>query len=613
MRKLNRRELTRAAFAAMAAPTALQAQASSITHGPILGHVTTTEINIWGRTARPGEFRIRYGTDANRMDRLSDPVRTTFDHDNAAWAKITGLKPGTKYYFRLVAGPSNEGSAEHGGSFHTVPDSAAYRGPLNPKGLFNFRFQFGSCANQKPGNGMGPGLPAYQTMRRQLKDKVLFAVMNGDWLYEDKREFPVAEWCKQTGCPPASIPNILRIAPSMTGVWENYKFFLERGVNMAAWHKEVPSYFTPDDHEILNDVYGTATPGNNSRRAVFRDISLRAWHDYIAGSNPLATSEPTHFGKATLQAGSDVLTDAATDFTKLKFSELSNLHVHWGGQLAGVDVGKLDDAGGDPNAGVYNVVEVLDAHRLKITPAARANGESAYSIGRHSYGKFRVGNVEVYLLDTRSLRDVFDTKDPVSHGLSMIGRAQREWLMRSMKESDADFFFLASTVNLMIPHVGSPGSSGPIEGKDDAWTAFGEEREMLLKFWESLNKPVLVMTGDLHNSFAVKVTDKVWEFCSGPHNSANHPARSEGDRPPNGPFNSRGRMCDIRWSTYFRNDVPPKLRRKPVYAVAQINNVFENPDESGNKRWVAFDKPHVVIQYFDGVTGDLLYAEPVHA
>ena len=52
---------------------------------------------------------------------------------------------------------------------------------------------------------------------------------------------------------------------------------------------------------------------------------------------------------------------------------------------------------------------------------------------------------------------------------------------------------------------------------------------------------------------------------------------------------------------------------KPVYAVASINNVFENPDESGNKRWVAFDKPHVVIQYYDGVTGDLLYAEPVHA
>jgi hypothetical protein len=37
-----------------------------------------------------------------------------------------------------------------------------------------------------------------------------------------------------------------------------------------------------------------------------------------------------------------------------------------------------------------------------------------------------------------------------------------------------------------------------------------------------------------------------------------------------------------------------------------------NPRSDGSKRWVAYPKPHVVIQYFDGVTGDLLYAEPVH-
>jgi hypothetical protein len=46
--------------------------------------------------------------------------------------------------------------------------------------------------------------------------------------------------------------------------------------------------------------------------------------------------------------------------------------------------------------------------------------------------------------------------------------------------------------------------------------------------------------------------------------------------------------------------------------VAQINNVFPNPAPDGHIRWVAYPRPHVIIQYFDGVTGDLLYAEPVH-
>ncbi|MFO0341139.1 MAG: hypothetical protein ACK52Z_20585 [Acidobacteriota bacterium] len=39
---------------------------------------------------------------------------------------------------------------------------------------------------------------------------------------------------------------------------------------------------------------------------------------------------------------------------------------------------------------------------------------------------------------------------------------------------------------------------------------------------------------------------------------------------------------------------------------------FFNPAPDSRERWVAYEKPHVVIQYYDGVTGDLLHAEPVH-
>jgi hypothetical protein len=117
----------------------------------------------------------------------------------------------------------------------------------------------------------------------------------------------------------------------------------------------------------------------------------------------------------------------------------------------------------------------------------------------------------------------------------------------------------------------------------------------------------------LHNSFAAKVTDKIWEFCSGPHNSRNHPAKSEGGRPANGMFDSRGRMCEIRWSSYFQDDVPAQMRRWPNYAVATVNNVYENMDASGKTRYIAYPKPHVVIQYYHGVTGDLEYAESIHA
>jgi hypothetical protein len=434
--------------------------------------------------------------------------------------------------------------------------------------------------------------------------------MNGDWLYEDKREFTVDQWREQVRLqgPP---PRVLQLAPSLAGVWENYKYFLERGANLAAWHRVVPSYYTPDDHEILNDVYGTAEVGRRDRRTVFRDIGMQAWFDYLAGSQPAAYPQPMYVGEARMTAGSDVLVDPSANFTKLDRKQISNLHVHWGGQYAGVDEGKFPVGDGDPNAGVYELVEVLDNTRLRIRPAASASRSSVYSLGRMSFSSFRVGNVEFFLLDTRSLRDLQDTKNPNKPGISLLGKVQRDWLMESMKKSDADFFFLASSVNVTVPHEGPPGG-GVIENKDDAWTAFLDERESMIKFWDSLGKPVLIMTGDLHNSWAVKITDRVWEFASGPLGSQNHPARSEGGRPANGEFDSRGRKVDIRWSSYIRDDMPAPLRKNPYYAVAQINNVFNNPSEAGKARWVAYPRPHVVIQYFDGRTGDLVYAESVH-
>ncbi|MFL3665741.1 MAG: hypothetical protein ACJ06V_04070 [Verrucomicrobiota bacterium] len=52
--------------------------------------------------------------------------------------------------------------------------------------------------------------------------------------------------------------------------------------------------------------------------------------------------------------------------------------------------------------------------------------------------------------------------------------------------------------------------------KDDAWTVFLREREELIEFWGGLDKGVFVLTGDLHNSFAIRITDIVWEFAKRP-------------------------------------------------------------------------------------------------
>ena len=580
-----------------------------ITHGPILGRLGPHQIGIWVRTSHPGTFQVRYGLKPEKLDNLSPSATTRLEHDNTGWLLIQGLQSNTKYYYQVVASAPD---AVPRASFRTLPDPDDFRHPeLNPRGLFNFRFEFACGNNQDRGRGGGPDVPAFKTMLDQLRDKIYFAIQNGDWLYEDRRDYSSQQWLRQVQRTREQMPAVVRYAPTIVGVWENYKIYLERGKNLAAWHRQIPSFFTFDDHEILNDVWGAGSAGLRDRRAAFRDIGVQAWYDYLGWSNPVPHTQGIYFGQAQLKVGSEVLTDPRADFTRLDLSQSANLHIHWGGPTAGVNDNRLDTIGGDPNAGVYDIVEVLDKHRLRIRPAPKHDGHPSYSIGRRSYYHLRVSNSDFFVLDTRTHRQMHDVRHPDKPGLSMLGRHQKAWLREGMSSSDADFFFVVSSVNFMIPHVGGGGVRP--SNKDDAWTVFLEEREELIRFWDSLGKPVFVLTGDLHNSFAIKITDRVWEFASGPHNSGNHRVGDEGGRPPTGWFDSRGRRCQIRWSSYFLDDIPRQDLQYPLYCVVQVNNVLNNSLRPGEDRWLAFPVPQVVFQYYDGLTGELQYAEAIMA
>src|SRR6056297_326028 len=99
----------------------------------------------------------------------------------------------------------------------------------------------------------------------------------------------------------------------------------KRGVELAKWHRRVPSYFTFDDHELVNDIWGSSEAGKRHRRTVFRDIGTYAWNDYLGWANPRHSGPTLHFGKAQLTAGSDLLVDPQTDFEALPLDQMLNL------------------------------------------------------------------------------------------------------------------------------------------------------------------------------------------------------------------------------------------------------------------------------------------------
>ncbi len=86
-----------------------------------------------------------------------------------------------------------------GGSFHTLPDAEDVRDPeYNPKGLFNFSFEF-ACGNSQSAAGLGPALPAFKTMLERLPGKIDFAILNGDWIYEERGTTRPEDWLSDVG------------------------------------------------------------------------------------------------------------------------------------------------------------------------------------------------------------------------------------------------------------------------------------------------------------------------------------------------------------------------------------------------------------------------------
>ncbi len=582
-----------------------------VTHGPMLGRPGATTMSIWARTNIPGEVSVRYGTERFKQLMVSEPAMSKIENDNTVVITLTNLYPDTLYYYTLDKGLE--------GTFKTLPSGDDFADPVhNPEGLFNFQFEFVSCVNQSWVGSWGPSMPIYDTLNEQVADKVHFAILNGDWLYEEDRDFPASAWKAQVRMEPGeAVPHIVDVAPAVVGVWENYKTYMSRGRNMMEWHSNVPSFFTFDDHELLNDIYGTGETGYVNRRAVFRDTAVEAWFDYLGWANPVAHTAESRFGRARFEEGSDILYDPNADFTSMDLNDHANVMVHWGHSTDGIKSESFDFIAGDPNAGVYQIVEIVDGNRLRIEPAGRADGEAAYSVGRRSYGSFRVANCEFFMLDTRSHRSLHDVSQPDKPGATILGKQQLRWLKDSIAKSDADFFFMASSVDFMIPHVGSGGGNDKnlSVAKDDAWTVFLEEREGLIDFFEANSpKQFFMLTGDLHNSFAIKVLNNVWEFASGPGNSVNHvPADDEGNRPANGKFKYGPRECDIRWSTYVFSDMPRLERVHPHYCVVQVNNVFNSPLQRGDERWVAYPHPQVIFKYYDAFTGEFKYSESIVA
>ena len=124
----------------------------------------------------------------------------------------------------------------------------------------------------------------------------------------------------------------------------------------------------------------------------------------------------------------------------------------------------------------------------------RANG--SFGNGEHGiYSRFRVGDVEVFLLDTRYFAGTEPSPfDPDKR--SLLGADQWKWLGRGLQESTARFKILA---------CGMIWNGAVRPGKQDHWGSYPHERDVLFRFLgrEKISGVVLI-GGDVHRSRVVR-------------------------------------------------------------------------------------------------------------
>jgi len=571
---------------------------SGLTHGPMLGAPTSTSVRVWVRTKEPSPFRIVY-SESVPLDENCAAVEgaTRAGWDNTGYVDLTGLKPDTRYYYGVVTSTGLVDTRlefdRPWPSFRTLPADDTFAQPVNnPRGLFNFRFSIGCGARQKAPTdpekfGIYGNPPSFLTLYRDHRDGLAFHIVNGDFTYEEVLD------------------------GTRSGYAANYKLYLTRGRNVANLFRYVPLMAMYDDHEVNSNLDGAGEIGLGDGPHLKRDDALAVWQHYVEWANgPSSLRDAIRFGTAEVEQGGDVLFDAEADFRSLKPERVSTIHV---GHFIQGD-GRTKQQRGSKNIGVYALAEVVDEHRLRVRPAFRSSGDVPYSIGTHHYFDRRVGNCHFIFLDTRGERTKFLGEEHAhDDDRFILGPTQRKWFLDLVRQSDADFLFVISPDPWVIYHSGyhvrperGTGSKG------DGFCGYVHERKILLPELDKIEKPVLIFTGDVHNSFAVQITDNVWEFMVGPMNSAGHPIGTAGLPPFGGWFDSEGRHVKIKWVAGFPDNVHYSRQRGTYFAVVQVNNIMRaaRPDGTGYQ-YVSYDEPQVVVQFYDGYTGRLSYAEGI--
>jgi alkaline phosphatase D len=244
------------------APSAYAAR--GFQYGVTAGDVGSKSAVLWGKAKKSGRYSVIVARNKRFTKEVHGKVaRARKSHDNTVQARIKGLKPGKRYFFRFVG--RRAGSAI--GSFTTAPKASQSK-------TVEFAWSGDQDFNSTPGQKT-PYWNDGGVLRRMKAERNAFNIMLGDTIYSD-----------------SEVPGRLNpIALSVKQKWAKYKVNLKNRA-LQALRGSAGYYSQWDDHEFVNDFSPKENSFDNS-------VNVKGSTLYKRGAQAFRDYAPVHWTKRT--------------------------------------------------------------------------------------------------------------------------------------------------------------------------------------------------------------------------------------------------------------------------------------------------------------------------
>lgn len=240
---------------------------AALTHGAAVGDVTADSAVVWARTDGEATAVVAVDDSPSFDDPRWRAARTAAESDCTAHARLTGLRSGTRYHYRVWAVEGNPEKRAAGSAASDLPEADAEGTFVTAPGERDGEAVTFAWSGDTYGYGSDPVEPPYPGLSAVAEMKPDFLLYLGDTIYADAKTPAVPT-------PPADTLADYRA-----------KYREMRETNLRETLEATSTYVMWDDHEVINNFAGTVNPLTPTGRRAFFEYWPIDRHPTVTGTD----------------------------------------------------------------------------------------------------------------------------------------------------------------------------------------------------------------------------------------------------------------------------------------------------------------------------------------